>query len=82
MQAEPIRTAVEDDDRVRGAVLRLLLTSQSHQLWSVAELEREIGDRVATVDAIASLHAAGLIHRCGDFVLATRAALAMDRLPL
>jgi hypothetical protein len=33
-------------------------------------------------DAIAALHAVGLIHRCGDFVFASRAALCMDRLSL
>jgi hypothetical protein len=50
--------------------------------WSVAEVERELGEHIATVDAVASLQAAGLVHRCGEFVFATRAALCMDRLSL
>ena len=42
----------------------------------------EIGEQIATADALASLHAAGLIHRCGAFVFATRAALHMGGLSL
>jgi hypothetical protein len=68
--------------RHRKESLGLLLASDSQRPWSVAEVERELGEHIATVDAVTSLHAAGLIHQCGEFVFATRAALCMDRLSL
>lgn len=47
-------------------------------VWSVEELVAEIGRRLDTTDAVAALNAAGLIHRCGEFVFATRAAIRFD----
>jgi hypothetical protein len=41
---------------------------------------REIGDRIAILDSLVRMHGAGLAHLCGDFVLATRAALRFDAL--
>jgi hypothetical protein len=70
----------EEDARVRKGVLELLLGSTVQRLWSIGEVEREIGEKLAAVDAIAGLQAAGLIHRCGEFVFASRSALAMDAL--
>jgi hypothetical protein len=72
----------DEDELVQKGILGLLLTPASRRLWSVVEVERETGKQLATADALASLHAAGLIHRCGEFVFATRAALCMDRLSL
>jgi hypothetical protein len=54
-------------------------------LWSLTELDRHLHpssdtpaaaepSRAATEDAIEDLYAAGLIHRIGTFVCATRAA--------
>jgi hypothetical protein len=51
-------------------------------LWSVEEVEREIGPRLAMAGSLERLRAAGLIHRCGEFVFATRAAILADRLAL
>jgi hypothetical protein len=65
---------------VQKGVLELLLGSTSQRLWSVAEVEREVGEQLSTVDVIAGLQAAGLIRRCGKFVFASRSALAMDAL--
>jgi hypothetical protein len=73
-------TPAQDDARVDGAILGLLLAADAHGLWSVDELTRQIGDRVATVDSLARLYGAGLIHRIGDFVFATRAAIEGDAL--
>jgi hypothetical protein len=82
MQDESSRALAEEDERVQAGILRLLLASGAERPWSVAEIEREVGEQIATADGLASLHAAGLIHRCGEFVFATRAALHMDGLSL
>ncbi len=60
----------------------LLLRPSDQRPWSVEEVEREVGDALVVADAIAALLAVGLIHRCGDFVFASRAAVCMDRLSL
>ena len=66
-----------------GAILGLLLNFDSGSLWSVEEVVRQLSaSRLEVIDGIASLEAAGLIHRVGDFVFATRAASSFDRLEL
>jgi hypothetical protein len=82
MHDEVSRMPDEQEAAAQKGVLELLLSSDSQRPWSVAEIERERGEHIETVDAVASLHAAGLVHRCGEFVFATRAALRMDRLSL
>ena len=82
MQDEISRMPVDDEERAEKGILSLLLASDSQRPWSIAELERERGEHLGTVDAVASLHAAGLIHCCGEFVFATRAAVRMDDLSL
>jgi hypothetical protein len=82
MQDEISRMPQEEEERAQKGVLGLLLASDSQRPWSVAEVERELGPPIAIVDAVVSLHAAGLIHRCGEFVFASRAALRMDSLSL
>jgi hypothetical protein len=72
----------DDDLRIDSAILALMLSDRPPWLWSTAELAREIGDELATIDSLRRLHASGLVHRCGDFVFATRTALAFDALPL
>jgi hypothetical protein len=56
------------------AVLTLPLDLRAPRLWSIEELARELGSELDAGDAVASLHAAGLVHRCSEFVFATRAA--------
>jgi hypothetical protein len=61
-------------------VLSLLLDPNVHGPWSVLEIGQELGDRVEAEDAVASLHAAGLLHRCHDRVFPTGAAARCMRL--
>lgn len=58
-----------------GIYDRLTLPDQQRP-WAVRELVLEIGGQIDVEDALARLHGAGLVHRCGEFVWATRAALA------
>jgi hypothetical protein len=71
--------ALADDDAER-VVLALLLESKGPGPWSVQELARELGSELRTTDAIARLHAAGLVHRCHEFVWVTRPARRLHQL--
>jgi predicted transcriptional regulator len=73
-------TVAEDEERADFAVLNLLLGDDAQRPWTVEEVAREIGDRIATVDALARLYGAGLVHRFEEFVFATRPALRADRI--
>jgi len=80
------RTPAEDDAVVEGAVLRLLLELHP-ALIAFEELLREIaagaadfGQRDALERALRDLAAAGLLHRNGDLVLPSRAAVRCDEL--
>ena len=79
MQDQTNETVEDDDRRTEQTILVLLLTG-TQRIWSVEELVAEIGRRMDTTDSLASLQAAGLVHRCGDFVFATRAALRFDEI--
>lgn len=68
------------DARLDRSVLGLLLGSDETALWTVAEVERELGGEHDLIDAIDRLHCAGLIHRLQDFVFVTRAARHADEL--
>jgi predicted transcriptional regulator len=59
-----------------GALLMFLLSETMRGPVSVDEVAREM--RRDPTDALHSLHAAGLIHRLGDFVWASRAAVLAD----
>ena len=61
------------------AVLELLLCDAVP--WTVEEIVREVScTRVDAVDAVARLVAAGLLHRCGEFVFLTRTARRADEI--
>jgi hypothetical protein len=73
----------EQDRQAEGAILGLLLNFEAGSLWSVEELVRQLSTpRLDVMDGLASLQAAGLVHRVDDFVFATRAASSFDRLEL
>lgn len=80
MQDDTIRGASAEDSRVARAILGLLLQPCEQRPWSVDEIELAIGDPLATVDALAELHATGLIHRWDRFVVASRPAIHMASL--
>ena len=72
----------EETKQTEATILGLLLGQANQRPWAIEELIREIGRPDDTADAVASLHGSGLIHRCGDFVFATRAALRLDQIDL
>jgi hypothetical protein len=82
MQVQTTPEGVQEPDQVEQAVFGLLATRRDQRPWSVREIELEIGDPVGVADSLAHLHGGGLIHRCGEFVWATRAALHADGLAL
>jgi len=75
MQDQPIDVdvALADDDADR-AVLALLLGAGSVWPWSLGELALELGAELLAIDAVVRLQAAGLVHRCHEFVWPTRSA--------
>jgi hypothetical protein len=74
MHDEPTDGLASERDAVQLTLLDLLLTDEAPGLWSHDEIARAMGDPVVAIDATDTLHAAGLIHRVGDFVFPTRAA--------
>jgi hypothetical protein len=81
-----IRNPAAEDMAIEAAVLRQLLALHPVQL-TLKELNREIlgeeGDfslKDAVERAVRELTAAGLVHRHGDLVLPSRAALRLDEL--
>jgi hypothetical protein len=75
MQDQPTQRDVAAElDEAERAVLHMLLDSEVPGPWSVHEIEVEMGSRVRAADAIAGLRRAGLVHRCEEFVFATRPA--------
>jgi hypothetical protein len=51
--------------------------------WTIEELIREKGDRIAVEDALAELHGAGLVNRINKRVVcASRAAIHAEQLGL
>lgn len=73
----------EQERQAEGAILGLLLNFNAGSLWSVEEIVRQLSaSRLEVMDGLAGLQAAGLTHRVGDFVFATRAASSFDQLEL
>jgi coproporphyrinogen III oxidase-like Fe-S oxidoreductase len=77
MQDQTNETVSEHDRKTQHTILMLLLI-EAQAVWSVDELVAEIGRELETKDALDQLKAAGLVHRCGEFVFASRAAIKLD----
>ena len=76
MQDQPNEAAPERvADLSQNVLLFLMLGDPSPGLWSTEELSKALGDPIATHDALTELHAYGLVHRQGEFVWPTRAAV-------
>ena len=89
-QPNPAVSASIAEDSLDEALLGLLIDDHPG-LWSIAELCRSLISSAQTAatgeietcdteDAVERLYAAGLIHRIGGFVFATRAAHTAQRL--
>lgn len=80
------RSPNAQDKTIEAAVLRQLLALHPIQL-TVGELVREIGGQAgdfaqtdAVERAVGELAAAGLVHRNGEVLIPSRAALRLDEL--
>lgn len=62
-----------DDASTDARVLEFLLDDHPG-LWSIDEVQRMLGDPVAARDTLDRLTAVGLVHRCGAYAFASRAA--------
>ena len=70
----------EEEAQAEWAVLNLLIDQDEQRPRSVEEVIRERGNRVDALDAIDRLHSVGLIHRTGEFLFATRAAIRFSQI--
>jgi hypothetical protein len=81
MQKQPNPTPPTDDaDELQRVIMHVLLGDRSRGLWSEAELAQLIGSAPDVAFALVELHAAALVHRCHEFVFATRAAVRFSEL--
>jgi hypothetical protein len=85
-ETDDIRTPVEDDTATEAAVLRQLLALHPVQvtldelLGEVATDPEDFAERDAVERAVRDLAASGLLHRSGDVILPSRAALRLNQL--
>jgi hypothetical protein len=78
MQTERSHNQVPDP--IQQAIFGLLIGSE-RQVWAVDDIVREIGDRLAVIDALRDMQAGGVVHRLtDDFVLASRTAVTATEL--
>jgi hypothetical protein len=66
--------------RAEGSLLHLLLAEPHPFPWAVEELTLAHGNHRAAIDAIAGLHAHGLIHLIAGYAWPTRAAVNASQL--
>ncbi len=66
--------AADELDYNERIILSIILEPGFHGTWTTQEIARAFGDETATADALAGLHAHGLIHRHQEYVFASRSA--------
>jgi hypothetical protein len=74
--------ANENPGQIEQAIHGLLIYREEQRPWSIHEIELELGSSLAVEDSLRRLQGVGLLHRCGEFVWASRAALAADEIAL
>ena len=73
---QPIHEGDPAEYATDETVLDLFLYGDSQRPLTLHEVGLEIGSEIVAADAIANLHAAGLIHKTSDgFLFASRAAI-------
>jgi hypothetical protein len=77
MHTQPNSGESEEFARLDGAILGLLVDPDDQRPWAETEVAREIGGHGNISYAVDRLHHAGLIHRWGGLVSATRAAVRL-----
>jgi hypothetical protein len=78
----PTPTPAQQYNQADGNILLWLTQDDAQRPWSVDEIIREYGDRADAIDALARLYGTGLIHRLGEYVWATRAAIHADEITI
>lgn len=78
----PTLTPIERDNQADAVIMLLLTQNDTQRPWSVDEIARELGERHNATDALSRLYGTGLIHRMGEFVWATRAAIHTDEISI
>lgn len=71
---------VGERERARDSSILSLLLREPGYPWSRDELARAFRDDLYTIDAVARLEEAGLLHRIGEFVFPTLACRRADEL--
>jgi hypothetical protein len=61
---------------VESAIYMMLTVREQQRPCSLHEIQLEIGNPIRTEDALQ--RGKGLVHRCGEFAWASRAALAVE----
>lgn len=66
-------------ESVETGILERLVDERQQRPLAIYEIARDYG-RIATTDALRNLQVDGLIHRCDQFVFASRAAVRAAQL--
>lgn len=88
MSSAAVESSADDEDRQVQADLLSFMLRRHPALTSLSEIERELAERSygpyardAVERGVRDLVHAGLLHRLGDFVFATLAAVHQHTLP-
>jgi hypothetical protein len=80
MQGKDIPDRRVEPDHMDFIVLETIIDARVG-LWSAAEVQQTLGGTIDVEDAITRLHGLGLVHKLGEFIFPTRAAVHSHALP-